>query len=83
MGGHVGVTRCRRGEVSEGPWAVGFGRRQSGRGVEFSDPGEHGGQQLVAGCPGEAAGMDQSGGDAQQLVAQPGGEEHHHRRLAR
>jgi hypothetical protein len=60
---------------SRSPWSlvVGMGRRRSGRGVEFSDPGEHDGQQLVSGWEAkrEPAGVaNEAGWDAEQFVAQ-------------
>ena len=52
------------------------GTAASGRGAEFSDPGEHDGEQVVAGWQPQrqpASVMDQPGGDAEQFVAQSGG----------
>jgi hypothetical protein len=75
--GHVEVPDVALGLACfRGSWSSGWGRRRSGRGVEFSDPGEHDGQQLVAGWQSQGQGAavtDQSGWDAEEFVAEPGG----------
>lgn len=54
----------------------GVGMAASGRGAEFSDPGEDDGEQVVAGWKAKRQAplvADQSGGHAQQFVTQSGG----------
>ncbi len=70
-----GVAACPMSLGLRGSGVLGGrdGRRLSGRGVEFSDPGQDAGREVLVGWQslGEGAAVsDQAGGDAEQFMAQ-------------